>query len=454
LHLAEIYEVPIVAYYVVDNAPSPYWREEKNPAWLQRSQIYDALNELPDSAKIDTKILHAEDLVNGIVEKCTENDLIVMSVRQNRNQLEQRWLFGVTAQKMLRLAPGPIALVRRAQHKLTRRELIMRQIARWTPTLTAGETSEVIQQASDLTRSNTNYIVMITIAAIIATMGLLQNSAAVIIGAMLVAPLMSPLMGFGVGLAIGQLDMMRRSFSTVVNGILIVLASAAFFGFITQIPSPTNEMLARGKPNLLDMVVAIASGAVGAFAMARRDLTSALAGVAIAAALVPPICTTGIAFAMQDYNLMMGAGTLSLVNVICISIAAAGTFAILGVRHEGKIPLRNRLLASLGILIIMAIPLGILLNNVYVQTNAEYEVKTLLERELPRSEVIDIEIRIEGRESLNFIGRQSELDILVTIQTPNHITRQQIVAAENQLEEILDRKVSLDAVILQVIRVE
>ena len=147
LHLAEIYEVPITAYYVVDNTPSPYWREEqKNPAWLQRSQIYDAINELPNSAKIETKILHAEDLVNGVVEQCTENDLIVMSVQQNRNQLEKRWLFGVTAQKMLRLAPGPVALVRRAQHKLGRRELIMRQIARWTPTLTTGETSEVIQQ--------------------------------------------------------------------------------------------------------------------------------------------------------------------------------------------------------------------------------------------------------------------------------------------------------------------
>ncbi len=442
LHLADVYEVPIIALFVRGALPSRFQSDSEIPFWLQRAKIYDAIYELPGSEDVDTQVIHANDLVAGVKDHCNETDLIVLSVEPNRSGLE-RWLFGITSQKMLRLAPGSLALVRRAPIEHSRWQRVARQIAHWTPTLTVGERTDVIQQATDLARPNTNFAVMIVLSSILASMGLLLNSAAVVIGAMLVAPMMSPLMGFGVGLAIGHLEMMRRSAVTVIQGVLSVVVVAAVLGLLFAPPQPTAEMLARGQPNLLDMVVALASGAAGAFALARRDIPAALAGVAIAAALVPPICTTGLAIAFGDFSLMVGAGTLSLVNILSISIAAASVFAVMGIHQEGTVPLRQRAVVSTAVLLLLALPLGLLLRNNYVHLNAQYEVETVLEDRLSDAHVMEIEI--SGRDPL---------EIVATIRTPNLVTRQQITNVEAIIEDRLERDVTLDVVVLRVVDVD
>lgn len=440
-HLASFHDVPLYALYVETSTPTPFWKTDAPPPiWQQMSLMEAALLDEPYYEQVQHKIIKGQDIVSGVVSEATRDDVIVLSVQRSTGSLN-KWLFGPTAQKMLRLAPGALALVKRHDEE---DDSILNQVARylnrWTPRLTLGERTEVISQAGDLVRANTNYIVMIVLSSILASIGLLQSSAAVIIGAMLVAPLMSPLMGFGVGLALGELDMMRKSALTVIQGVFMVLVVAMMVGLISAFPLPTPEMLARGEPTFLDMMVALASGVAGAFALARKDIPAALAGTAIAAALVPPICTTGLALALGDMDLMVGAGLLTIVNVICISIASAGTFALMGVRGAGEIPTVRRWIVAGLLLVLIGIPMGYLLWTATRQSRVKYETEKVLEGRFQGSEVVSVDL--EGSA------------IIVTIQSPQSISVPEMVAAEFEIEERIDKQISLHLIVLSVVQAQ
>lgn len=200
-----------------------------------------------------------------------------------------------------------------------------------------------------------DYVIMTLLSGIIATFGLLLDSAAVIIGAMLVAPLMNPLQAFGIGVVAGRARLAVRSVVTVMLGAVLITLFAVLCGWAVGVAAPTPEMLARGSPSLLDAVVALAAGMAGAYATARKDIPAALAGVAIAAALVPPISTIGLGLAAGRFGLAMGATLLFLVNVVCIAVVAAVTFQWLGLRpadrsrtERGQLALAT---ASVGLLV-------------------------------------------------------------------------------------------------------
>jgi uncharacterized hydrophobic protein (TIGR00271 family) len=440
-HLASFHDVPLYAIYVETSTPTPFWKTDAPPPiWQQMSLMEAALLDEPYYEQVQHKVIKAQDIVAGVVEEATQDDVIVLSVQRSTSNLN-KWLFGPTAQKMLRLAPGALALVKRHDNEDdTILERVGRYMDRWTPRLTLTERTEVISQAGDLVRANTNYLVMVVLSSILASIGLLQSSAAVIIGAMLVAPLMSPLMGFGVGLSLGDLTMMRKSAVTIVQGIFLVLLVAVFVGFISAFPLPTPEMLARGEPTFLDMMVALASGVAGAFALARKDIPAALAGTAIAAALVPPICTTGLALALGNMDLMVGAGLLTVVNVICISIAAAGTFAIMGVRSAGEIPTLRRLIVSGMLLVLIGIPMSFLLLNATRQSRIKYETEQILEERFRGSEVISVAIEGDA--------------IIVTMRSPQTVSLPEMVAAEADIEERIDEEISLHLIVLPVVQAQ
>ncbi|MFK7769866.1 MAG: DUF389 domain-containing protein [Mariniblastus sp.] len=180
-----------------------------------------------------------------------------------------------------------------------------------------------------------DFVALISLSTLIAALGLVRNSAAVVIGAMLVAPLMTPLVGMGFALVQGNDKLIRSALKSVVLGFTVALSIGAFVGLMLTLFSSgtpiSPEMEARGLPNLLDLVVALASGVAGAYAMGRPNLISALPGVAIAAALVPPIATAGLALTMGDLTLSGGATLLFLVNIIAIVLGTAITFWCVGI---------------------------------------------------------------------------------------------------------------------------
>ncbi|MGY8689077.1 MAG: DUF389 domain-containing protein, partial [Verrucomicrobiales bacterium] len=175
--------------------------------------------------------------------------------------------------------------------------------------------------------------------------GLIQSSAAVVIGAMLVAPLMTPLLGAGMSLVQGNVPMLRTCAISIVTGFLLALVIGGLTGLATgrMAGVMTPELLARCQPKMLDLDVAFFSGIAASYCLARPGLSSALAGVAIAAALVPPIATAGIALTYRrldrvDESLWMAlsdSGSASLLfatNVVAIILGSALTFFLVGIR--------------------------------------------------------------------------------------------------------------------------
>ena len=139
-------------------------------------------------------------------------------------------------------------------------------------------------------RLDRQFLILIALASAIATLGLLQSSTAVVIGAMLVSPLMGPIMGVGFGVATIDLGLIRRSLVTLAAGMALAVLVAMFIILISPIQDVTPELRARTQPTLMDLGVAVVGGIAGAIAIIR-NMSGVMVGVAIATALVPPCCS-------------------------------------------------------------------------------------------------------------------------------------------------------------------
>jgi uncharacterized hydrophobic protein (TIGR00271 family) len=180
---------------------------------------------------------------------------------------------------------------------------------------------------------------------------------------MLVAPLMTPMLGAGLGIVQGNILLVRDAARSIGNGFLLALIIGFIFGLAVPMRELTHELLARGAPNLLDLIVALLSGIAAAYAYGRPGLMGALAGVAIAAALVPPIATTGIALAQGYADVARGAALLFGTNLVAIVLGAATAFWVLGIRgnrHRGRRRLwaRRAVLGLILMVLVLSFPLA------------------------------------------------------------------------------------------------
>ena len=291
--------------------------------------------------------------------------------------------------------------------------------------------------------SNLDYTVMIVLSAALATLGLLTNSAAVIIGAMLVAPLMSPLSSFSTGMATGILHLTRRASVTLFMGVTLALLISIVMGVLLPIDTPTDEMLARGSPNLLDAAIALVSGWVAAYATARKGIPAALAGVAIAAALMPPICTIGLGIALRDISLAIGANLLFLANIAFIIAAQYITFLWMGMHpsedREGATLNRSRAWWF----VLFAITLIILLVFARLGSQAVDEAHI---RERLQAEAFQGAVVVEYQ-----VITSVPLEVLLIVQSDHAITPEEVTAAQVLIDELYRQNVDLTVVERQVV---
>ena len=174
------------------------------------------------------------------------------------------------------------------------------------------------------------FMVLLILATMIATFGLFINSSSVIIGAMLLAPLMQPIVSLSMGVLRQDSTLEFNGAKTIALGVLAVLLTAASIAMFTPIERLTSEMAGRLSPTILDLFVAIVSGAAAAYAKSNEKILGSLAGVAIAVALVPPIAVAGIGLGWADWHMFSSAFLLFITNLVGIVLAAAFVFAILG----------------------------------------------------------------------------------------------------------------------------
>ncbi len=175
-----------------------------------------------------------------------------------------------------------------------------------------------------------SYLTLMLLSTLLATLGLYQSSSAVVIGAMLLAPLMAPIVALAMGLLRNDTRLSRQSLTTITVGIGIALTAAALMSLLFPGWPITMEMQARLNPSLLDLGVAIVAGVAGAYTKSNRKILQSLAGVSIAVALVPPLAVAGIGIGMGDYEFFFQAFLLFSTNLIGIILAATFTFRALG----------------------------------------------------------------------------------------------------------------------------
>jgi len=230
---------------------------------------------------------------------------------------------------------------------------------------------ELYQARIASSKPSLGFFVLLLCAAVIATLGLISNSTAVVIGAMIVAPLMDPILSLAFALSISNNKLAKRSLLTVLIGVITVIATAALLAWILDVSEVNREMTSRTAPNLIDLGVAVAAAVAGSFSMTRERLSNSLAGVAIAVALVPPLCVCGIGLSMgNEVVAVFGRGTVAgltnqisegsfllfLVNLIGITVASL--FIFLVQRYGSIVQCWRNLLVWLALLGLLCFPLS------------------------------------------------------------------------------------------------
>ena len=183
-----------------------------------------------------------------------------------------------------------------------------------------NETEFIKQISNGVTFSGTNLWVLI-FAIFIASLGLNVNSTAVIIGAMLISPLMGPIIGLGLSVGIDDFDLLKRSVRNYLLSTVISIITATIYFTLTPLSEAQSELLARTSPTLYDVLIAIFGGAAGILALSTKEKGNVIPGVAIATALMPPLCTAGYGLAVGEISFFLGALYLFFINTVFIALS-------------------------------------------------------------------------------------------------------------------------------------
>ncbi len=163
---------------------------------------------------------------------------------------------------------------------------------------------------------------VLVFAIFIASIGLNVNSTAVIIGAMLISPLMGPIMGIGLGIGINDFELIKKAYKNLAIATVISVITSAFYFFISPISDAQSELLARTTPTIWDVLIALFGGLAGIVATTRKSISNVIPGVAIATALMPPLCTAGFGLATGNFSYFFGAFYLYFINGVFISLSS------------------------------------------------------------------------------------------------------------------------------------
>jgi uncharacterized hydrophobic protein (TIGR00271 family) len=292
-----------------------------------------------------------------------------------------------------------------------------------------GEVQVLLRQQS---KPNFDFFLLVLLSCTIATLGLLTNSAAVVIGAMLVAPLMSPIIGLGLASLNGDERLLRDAALSMGAGALMAMALATLitltnnmlpFVSLQELPA---EVLSRTRPSPIDLAIALAGGIAAAYALAQPYISAALPGVAIATALMPPLCAAGVGLAMGQLNVALGSMLLFITNSVTIAFASTLVFFALGFspnireRVGGGRGLPRSLRISAGLTAILLIPLAY-----YSITFVREGGENRLINEVVRNELKNLGnaelVELTYERNLSNTG-ENILDMNITVRTSRALT--------------------------------
>ncbi|MBV1871369.1 MAG: TIGR00341 family protein [Gammaproteobacteria bacterium] len=216
-------------------------------------------------------------------------------------------------------------------------------------------------------RLDWNFILLVVLSTIVAAIGLIENNVAVVIGAMVIAPLLGPNLAFGLGTALADTELMWRSFISLLVGVLVAISLSAGIGLLWRGDILSTELLARTDVGLDSAALALVSGAAAALSLAT-GLSSVLVGVMVAVALLPPATTFGLMLGYGRMDLAAGAGLLFAVNVVCVNLACKLVFLFRGIAPLAWKAQQNAKRTMLIYILIWVITLLLLIFTIYLES--------------------------------------------------------------------------------------
>ena len=280
-----------------------------------------------------------------------------------------------------------------------------------------------------------SFCVLSMLSCAISTFGLLAGSTATVIGAMIVAPLMGPVIAMAYAIAVSNRRLFRRSTLTVFFGILMTVLISWVIAKVTGLQVMNPEISSRTQPTLLDLGVAMAAGAAGAFANSRRRIADALPGVAIAVALVPPLSVVGIGFAQGNQEAGFGASILFITNLI--GIVFSGSLVFLLQRYGSVKRAKHGLFAAVIMLAFLVLPLTVSLRNLLVKQAVRNQIQSSIRQEISDPSTTTIR-------SVEIDFRKETLFVFVRLTTSEgNVSQDEVESLRMLLAERIERPVHL-----------
>lgn len=283
---------------------------------------------------------------------------------------------------------------------------------------------------SDGLALNIDYTVLIVISAAIATLGLIMNNAAVIIGAMIISPLMEPIISSGFAFAIDDADLGSRAAKTIGTGIIMAVGMAALITSLSPAKDNTLEILARTSPNILDLGIALLCGLAGTYAFTIHKNAESVVGIAISVALMPPLCVAGFGLATGQIDVLLGGLFLFITNFSSIFIISSLLFLALGfyrafnpLEKTRIIKERRKILVTAILLTVLAIPLFYTLKSSLAQKALEKNI----------GDVLSAKLEVPGTSRISFWKLSAGDEIIVQVNTVSSISSDLVSSLENEL---------------------
>ena len=189
----------------------------------------------------------------------------------------------------------------------------------------------IYEEVKKNARLDLNYLVLVMLSTLVSAIGLIENNVAVVIGAMVIAPLLGPNLALSLATALGDIPLVWKSTKTLLTGILLALLLSFLIGGLWPGELSSQELISRTEAGLDSIALALASGAAASLSL-TTGLSTTLVGVMVAVALLPPAVTVGIMLGQGNFSLAVGAGLLLAVNIVCVNLASKIVFFIKGVR--------------------------------------------------------------------------------------------------------------------------
>ncbi|MEJ2589342.1 MAG: TIGR00341 family protein, partial [Deltaproteobacteria bacterium] len=277
------------------------------------------------------------------------------------------------------------------------------------------------------------FYILVVVSTLIASFGLIANSTAVVIGAMLVAPLMTPIFGISLALVRGEPRLLGRAVRAEIVGVVAAVTMAYILGTLLGDVEPTSEMLSRTRPNLFDLIVAVLAGFAGAYALVDEKISPTLPGVAIATAIVPPLANSGLCLALGDVQGGIGSFLLFLANFLSILVIASGMFILSGMAKQygvqaKSIAFARRIVLPLVAFVLIAAFLSHSLLQIYQERWLSKTIKATLTESTSR-----IPTTYLSRVRHYFEG--DKLHVMATMHSPSFLTPTQVTIMQNKLSE-------------------